>query len=88
MEYVYIVVIAIIVWYAGSSINSMVQASAEMASDEFNVFKRDQKIRHHKIRANQTGKVKTLSDLDVMSDKEFDEFFKVINNKDGFREEV
>lgn len=79
MELVYIVLIAIIVWYLGSSINAMIQASAEMASDEFNVFKRDQKIRHYRIRANQTKKVKSLADLDVMSDKEFEEFFRVIN---------
>jgi hypothetical protein len=79
MELVYIVLIAVVVWYLGSSINAMIQKSAELASQEFAVFERDQKIRHHKIRANQTKKVKSLADLDVMSDKEFEEFFNIIN---------
>jgi len=79
MELVYIALIAVVIWYLGSSINAMIQKSAELASQEFTVFERDQKIRHHKIRANQTKKVKGLADLDVMSDKEFEEFFNVIN---------
>lgn len=79
MELVYITIIAVVIWYAGSSINAMIQKSAELAGQEFAVFERDQKIRHHKIRANQTKKIKSLADLEVMSDKEFEEFFNVIN---------
>jgi hypothetical protein len=79
MEAVYLVIIGLVVWYLGSSINSMIQRAAELASQEFAVFERDQKIRHHKVRANQTKKVKGLADLEVMSDKDFEEFFNIIN---------
>lgn len=79
MEIVYILVIGIIIWYGGSSINAILQASAGMAEKEFKRFSLEQDIRLHKIRANQTKKVKGLADLEVLSDKEFEEFFRVIN---------
>lgn len=79
MELVYIAVLGLVVWYAGASINSMIQASAVMAEKEFKSFNREQDIRLHKVRANQTARVSKLADLDVMSDKEFNEFFSVIN---------
>lgn len=78
MEMVYIVVIGLVVWYLGAQINAMVQGTAEMAEGEFKSFKREQSIRLHKTRAAQTAKVKTLSELEAMSDKEFDDFFKVL----------
>ena len=79
MELVYVVVIGLVVWYLGAQINAMIQGTADMAEQEFKSFKREQSIRLHKVRANQTAKAKKLSDLEVMSDKEFEEFFNVIN---------
>jgi len=71
----------LVIWYFGATINSVVKGTGEMASEEFKVIKREQKIRLHKERANQTDKIKELSKLDVMSDEDFDEFFAVLKEK-------
>ena len=78
-----IALVTITVWYLGKPLNAVIAGSAEMGSDEFAVLRREQKIRLHKERAKQTTKVQDLAELDVMNDKEFEDFFKVMKgNKD------
>jgi len=74
-----IVITVVVVWYFGSSINSIVKGSGEMASDEFTVFKRDQKIRHHKTRISQTEQLDKIKDANVYSDSDFADIFNVIS---------
>ena len=74
-----VVLAVVITWYFGSSINAIVKGSGEMASDEFSVFKRDQKIRHHKTRITQTEQLDKIKDSNVYSDTDFDDIFNVIN---------
>jgi hypothetical protein len=81
MEVVYLALIGLVVWYFGSSINAATQKAAELANQEFASFERDQRIRLHKVRANQTKKVKSLADVEVMSDKDFEEFFNIIKEE-------
>lgn len=75
-----IVVLLIVVWYFGKPLNAVVAGSAEMASDEFSVLRREQRIRLHKERIKQTAKVKELANEEVMNDHEFNDFFNVITN--------
>jgi len=83
LELATVIVILTLLWYLAKPLNAVIAGSAEMGSDEFAVLRREQKIRLHKERAKQTTKVKDLSELDVMNDKEFEDFFKVMKgNKD------
>jgi len=73
-----IVLVVLVIWYFGSSINAIVSGSGEMAADEFAVFRRDQKIRLHKSRIHQTKTLDDIKDTLVYSDDEFDKIFDVI----------
>lgn len=77
-----IAVLITIVWYFGKPLNAVVAGSGEMASDEFTVLRREQKIRLHKERIKQTIKVKELADQEAMNDSEFNDFFNVLNHKE------
>jgi len=79
MEIVYIGILVAILWFAGSSINAMLQGTAVLAEKEFKSFSREQDIRLHKNRVKQTAQVSKLAEDTAMSDKEFNEFFSVIN---------
>ena len=79
MELVYLLVVGLVIWYGGTTISAILSNSATLAEKEFKSFSREQDIRLHKTRAKQTTKVKELSDLEVMSDKEFMDFFAVIS---------
>ena len=78
-----VVVALLIVWYFGKPLNAVVAGTGEMASDEFAVMRREQKIRLHKERIKQTSKVKDLADQEVLNDQEFDDFFNVMTNHKG-----
>ena len=73
-----IVLVILVVWYFGSSINAVVSGSGEMAADEFSVFRRDQKIRLHKSRIAQTKTLDDIKDQNIYSDDDFDKIFDVI----------
>lgn len=75
-----VVIALLIVWYFGKPLNAVVAGTGEMASDEFAVMRREQKIRLHKERIKQTSKVKELEDQDVFNDQEFNDFFNVMTN--------
>ena len=75
-----VVVALLIVWYFGKPLNAVVAGTGEMASDEFAVMRREQKIRLHKERIKQTSKVKDLADQEVFNDQEFNDFFNVMTN--------
>jgi len=44
------------------------------------MFRRDQKIRLHKSRINQTKTLDDVKDAQVYSDDDFDKIFEVIND--------
>ena len=71
------IVVIIVIWYFGKAINSVVEGSGDIVSDEFVNARREQRIRLHKERAKQTQKVKKLEDVEIYSDKQFDKLFKV-----------
>lgn len=75
-----VVIALLIVWYFGKPLNAVVAGTGEMASDEFAVMRREQKIRLHKERIKQTSKVKDLADQEVLNDQEFNDFFNVMTN--------
>ena len=75
-----VVIALLIVWYFGKPLNAVVAGTGEMASDEFAVMRREQKIRLHKERIKQTSKVKELEDQEVFNDQEFNDFFNVMTN--------
>ena len=75
-----VVIILVIVWYFGKPLNAVVAGTGEMASDEFAVMRREQKIRLHKERIKQTTKVKDLESQEVLNDQEFNDFFNIIIN--------
>jgi hypothetical protein len=75
-----VVIALLIVWYFGKPLNAVVAGTGEMASDEFAVMRREQKIRLHKERIKQTSKVKDLAEQEVLNDQEFNDFFNVMTN--------
>jgi len=81
LGFVTIALIVLVVWYFGSSINAIVKGSGEMASDEFQVFRRDQRIRLHKTRIAQTKTLSDIKDESALSDEEFDKILDVIGDK-------
>lgn len=72
-----VVVLVLVIWYFGRSINSIVKHSGEMADDEFKVFRREQQLRLHKTRVAQTKAVKDIAKDEVLSDEDFDKIFRV-----------
>lgn len=75
-----VVIALLIVWYFGKPLNAVVAGTGEMASDEFAVMRREQKIRLHKERIKQTGKIKDLADQEVFNDQKFNDFFNVMTD--------
>ena len=68
-----IVVVLVVVWYLGSSINAIISKAGVMAEDEFTQFRRAQKFRISKDNQDLKVKVKTMSKEQVMTDAELDE---------------
>ena len=68
-----IVVVLVVVWYLGSSINAIISKAGVMAEDEFTQFRRAQKFRISKDNQDLKVKVKTMSKEQVMPDAELDE---------------
>jgi len=80
MEFVILALIAVIVWYAGASINAVLQGAGAMASKEFEVYEIDQDIRLAKTRKVQSQKAqKLVEDGPVMTTKEIKELLGAIN---------
>jgi len=80
------IIILVTLWYFGSLINKMIvkaevilDGSAEMATDEFAGFRRDQKIRLHKTRIRQSETLDGIKDATCYSDNQFDDIFAVVS---------
>ena len=62
MEFVFILMIIIIVWYAGDIVNSMLEGAGKLASKEFEVYEVDQEIRLARERQAQLKKIESVLD--------------------------
>ena len=62
MEFVFMAILVIVVWYAGSYVNNMLESAATMASREFEVYEVDQEIRLAMERQQQLKKVERVLD--------------------------
>lgn len=62
MEFVALGILAVVVWYAGDIVNSMLEGIGKMASREFEVFEVDQEIRLAKEKQEQLKKVERVLD--------------------------
>ena len=60
MELVLILIIGVVLWYAGSHINSMLQGAAESAAKEFEGYVVEQDIRLAKQSQKQLRKVEKV----------------------------
>ena len=67
-----IVVVLVVVWYLGSSINAIIGKAGLMAEDEFTQFRRAQKFRIKKDNQDLKAKVSTMAKEDAMTDEELD----------------
>ena len=73
-----IVAAVLVIWYLGSSINSVLSGAGLLAEKEFKVFSRDQSMRHAKSAVKQTKELNTLLNEDAYSDEEFDKIFETM----------
>lgn len=62
MEFVFMGIVLIVVWYVGEHVNNMLEGAANMASKEFQVYEVDQEIRLAKERQEQLKKVERVLD--------------------------
>ena len=62
MELVIILIIGIVLWYAGSHINAMLNGAAESAAKEFDSYIVEQDIRLAKTAQKQLSKVEKVLD--------------------------
>ena len=53
-----IVIVLVVVWYLGKSINAILEGAGAVASEEFATFQDDQKARLAKIRKKQAATIK------------------------------
>jgi len=72
------VAVIVVVW----KFSAMFSKSAELAEKEFNSIARKQDIRLHKARIADSKETLKIKDLPVLSDKEFDDIFNVINTNE------
>lgn len=70
-----IVIILVVIWYLGSSINAVLNGAGQLAEKEFGNFTREQDIRIHKARIKQHKAVAKFSNDKVYSDSEWDQIF-------------
>jgi len=84
-----VVVLLVVIWYLGSTVNKLVikadvilDKSSDMATDEFESFRKDQKIRLHKTRIAQSKTLDGLQDETCYSNDEFDSIFNVMKGSD------
>ena len=70
-----IMMILVVIWYLGSSINAVLASSGEVAEKEFKSFKQQQDIRLLKNRVKLHKQVDKLKDSKVYSDTEWDAIF-------------
>ncbi len=73
-----VIIVVMVVWYFGSSINSITSGASDMASREFATYGNDQRVRLHKRRISQTKELDDIKDQNVYSDDEFEAIFDVI----------
>lgn len=81
-----IIIVLVVIWYLGNSINSILSGSGELAANEFGNFKREQAIRLHKERIKQAKAVNKFDGQPVYSDAEFEAIFAV--HKEDQEEEL
>jgi predicted metalloprotease len=67
-----IVVMVLVVWYLGKSINAIIGGAGAMAEDEFIQFRREQKLRIKKDNQSIKHRAAALNTQDDMSDEELD----------------
>ena len=67
-----IIIIVLVVWYLGSSINSIVSKSGVMAEDEFTEFRRSQKERIMKSTSERKKRIADLATEGEISDDDMD----------------
>ena len=70
-----IVIVLVVIWYLGSTINAILASSGVIAQKEFANFTREQDIRIHKARIKQHKAVEKFKGEPVYSDKEWDAIF-------------
>ncbi len=70
-----IIIVIVVVWYLGTSINAILAGSGDLASKEFTQFKRAQDIRIHKQRIKEYKTVDKFKDQPVYTDKQWDTIF-------------
>lgn len=78
MSVAIIIAVVTVLW----KFSGMFSKSAELAEKEFDTMARKQDIRLHKARIQDTKDVLRIKDQPVMSDKEFNDIFSVINTKE------
>lgn len=71
--------IILVVWYLGSSINSIIGKAGIMAEDEFGQFRRAQKYRIKKDNESLKAKVRALDGDKLMTDEELDKLLGIHN---------
>ncbi len=70
-----IVIVLVVIWYLGSSINAILAGSGDLASKEFTQFKRQQDIRIHKSRIKEHKQIEKFKDQPTYTDAEWDKIF-------------
>ena len=70
-----IVIVILVVWYLGSTINNILAASGEIAEKEFGVFKKQQDMRLRKQSIKLHKQVDKIKDSPVYTDEEWDALF-------------
>ena len=70
-----IVIVLVIVWYLGSSINAVLAGSGKVCEKEFKGFEQQQDIRLLKNRVKLHKQVEKLKDAKVYSDAEWSKIF-------------
>ena len=87
---VLVLVIVLVIWYFGATINKVANATdhivsgaVDMGSDEFGSLKRDQKIRIYKERIRQSKEAVDLSNKAkvILNDNDFDKLLNLSKNK-------
>ncbi len=70
-----IIIVLVVIWYLGTSINAILAGSGDLASKEFTQFKRAQDIRIHKSRIKEHKQIEKFKDQPVYSDQEWAKIF-------------
>jgi predicted metalloprotease len=70
-----IIIVLVVMWYLGSSINAVLAGSGEIAEKEFNQFKKQQDVRLFKGKVKMYKQVQKLTGEKTYSDEEWDKIF-------------